>query len=95
MRRSPDGLKGGISKRLVVLSLTLLHFLLLSAVGGHVGTLSVDPTTRHECGPVLKSEMVVLVVENVLVHQFTELVKIVKGDHGVTMVLGVEVGIPQ
>lgn len=86
--------KAASQNRLVVLSLSLLHFL-LSAVGGHIGTLSVDPTTRHECGPVLKSEMVVLVVENVLVHQFTELVKIVKGYHGVTMVLGVEVGIPQ
>jgi hypothetical protein len=45
--------------------------------------------------PVLDGEIIEFVVNDVVVHEFVELVKVVKGDHGVGVVLRVVVGIPQ
>ncbi len=61
----------------------------------HVGCLRINPSTTLQGIPVLDGEMIEFVVNDVVVHEFVELVKVVKGDHGVGVVLRVVVGIPQ
>ena len=52
-----------------------------------------DPTVGLDGGPVLRGEVVALVVNDVIVHQLVELVEVEERDHGVAVVLGMEVGV--
>jgi len=61
----------------------------------HVGCLRVDPATTFQGIPVLDGEMIEFVVNDMIVHEFVELVKVVEWNHRVAVVLRVKVGIPQ
>lgn len=68
----------------------------LGANGGFVDlALLVNPTTGLEACPVLTGEVSALIVDNMVVHQSVDLVKVEEWDHGVAVVLGVVVGIPE
>jgi len=57
--------------------------------------LLVNPAAGLERCQVLSGEVIVLVVLAIGVHDFVDLVKVEKWDHGVAVVLGMVVGIPQ
>ena len=57
-----------------------LFCLSLGGEGIHVSALTINPSTWHQSRDVLGSEMVTFFVNDVLVHQFIELVKVVKRD---------------
>lgn len=61
----------------------------------HTLVLLVDPSSRFERSPVLSGEMVTFVVEHVRVHEFVDTAQVEKWDHGVAVMLGVVVGVPQ
>lgn len=67
----------------------------MSAILFHVGSLLIDPSSRFEGGPVLDGEVVVFIMYDMVVHEFVQLVKVVERYHGVAVMLGVEVGIPE
>ncbi len=54
--------------------------------------LLIDPSSALEAGPVLRREVSALVVNDVIVHQFTDFGKIEERDHGVTVMLIAKVG---
>jgi hypothetical protein len=57
--------------------------------------LLINPSSRTDVGPVLRSEILVLIVNSVVVHQFVKLGEVKERDHWVAMMFHVVVGIPQ
>ena len=57
--------------------------------------LLINPSSRTNVGPVLRSKVLVLIVNSVIIHEFVKLGKVKERDHRVAMVLHVVVGIPQ
>ena len=47
-------------------------------MGSHVSCLIVNPASGTQCVPVLGSKVVTLVVDNMLIHEFVQLVKVVE-----------------
>jgi len=74
---------------------TLLAQQLLGRALVAVVLLLGNPSVGLDGLPVLHGEVVALVVDDVRVHKFVDLVQIVEGDHRVAVVLGVEVGVPE
>ena len=61
----------------------------------HIGHLLVNPTSAFECGPILRSEMISLVMDDMLIHKIIQFVEIEEWNHRVAMVFGMKVGIPE
>jgi hypothetical protein len=57
--------------------------------------LFVNPTTTLDGIPVRRSEVLAFVVKDVIVHQSMQLGEVEKWNHGVAVVLCVEVGFPK
>jgi len=67
----------------------------LGFVNRHVTSLHVDPTTRDNRRNVLQRKVVLLAVDDMFLHELVQLVKVKEGHHGVAVMLGVEVRIPE
>jgi citrate lyase gamma subunit len=57
--------------------------------------LLVNPAVGLDGMPVLSSKVGELAVDDMAIHEGMELVKVEEGNHGVAVVLGVEVGVPE
>ena len=64
-------------------------------MGSHIACLSVNPATWENRCDVLCREMVLLAVNDVFLHQLVQLVKVEKGNHGIRVMLSVEISIPK
>lgn len=64
-------------------------------VCGHVASLGINPTTWNKGGNVLCREVILFTIDHVFLHEFVQLVKVVKRDHRVQVMFGMKVGIPQ
>ena len=67
---------------------------MLGMLLGEAGLL-IDPAPRLAAGPVLGREALGFVVLDVSIHELMELVKVEEGDHWISVVLHMEVGIPK
>jgi len=56
--------------------------------------LFVNPSIGLDAFPVLLGKVTALIMDDMVMHESIDLVEIEKGNHGVAVVLGVEVGIP-
>ena len=52
----------------------------------HFTGLSIDPAARDDGSKVLRREVVLFAVDDVFLHELVQLVKIEKGNHGVSVV---------
>ena len=57
--------------------------------------LLVDPAVGFYAMPVLSSKIGEFAVDDMAIHEGMELVKVEEGDHGVAVMLGMEVGVPE
>jgi hypothetical protein len=78
-----------------LLGLLRFHHRGSSGVLIHGRSLLINPASHFERGNVLDREVVNLFMNHMLIHELVQLVKIVKGHHGVAMVFGMIVGVPQ
>ena len=65
------------------------------SLDGRSRLLLVNPTAWTHVGPVLRREVLVLVVNSVIIHELMKLGKVEEGNHRVAVVLHVVVGVPQ
>jgi len=57
--------------------------------------IGIDPSTGSNGRPILGGKVFRLVVDHEMRHFFVQFVQIVKGNHGIGMMFGMKVGIPQ
>ena len=67
----------------------------LGLVSLHVSGLGINPATGHNRGNVLRRKVILFAVNDMFLHELVQLVKVEEGNHWVTMVFGMKVGVPQ